>query len=363
MDVSWTKQTMDVKTNFVFLKPLINPAYFHPPTHQHQHLNNSVLYEKIISRFVPSVSQRTRDEMKEKIPDPQLTTQLTDLYAPATWEQRAMVWNHFLISAQQTAKHTTEMDVCIFIARKKKALVQNQSIANYISHLRWMAQRLNLPWASSTLIQDLQTAARKTATPGTGAKPILPEDIPAIKRGLDPMTNLAFKLTYTGASRMDDIFRLTPEKLQFTDGKTKPQVMTTFGGQTKTSSLDPHAIRFHGLLPVTTTERSLLKERMKTTPLGQPVFNQQEKRTLTAALKKSGYSAHSIKKGAAVEAMKNSPNIVPLLLKHKSIWDQRFPSTTLRYVGADPQAKISLLNKIGVGDASRHLANIWAPKQ
>ena len=90
-----------------------------------------------------------------------------------------------------------------------------QTLDQYLGHILLCATRMNLHWANDRMWPFIRKGLRLTSTPRKHATPVTPQLFHDILLCLPPHLQLAASLAYLSGSRLDEIFRHTPQTYFF----------------------------------------------------------------------------------------------------------------------------------------------------
>lgn len=290
--------------------------------------------------------------------------------ATTTWYSQESVWRQF-----ETFTHANELDVTdkrsvlLYLESKwqQRDLRSLGSLAQYIIHLRQSAMLRGLPWSQDQELKTLQAAAKSQHEPAKA--PVIPLTVARSILG-DESTptkvNMMLLLGIRLASRVDELMRLRITMINWysvpSDPPPNDYMTISWGRETKSSRLQPNALRFVSILATSPSERSWLRAALTGTDPSAPVFTEATLSNLLSRLSGRGCAAsrHSFKMtgaelAARIIAMRELPlDLFSEHLKHKGVSDNMVPQVSAGYGGTEPLRLLAL--RADRRALARHLA-------
>lgn len=242
-------------------------------------------------------------------------------WAKSTTTARCRLYNE-LIEAQMGSSGIPLQTLATWIVQRKKVSPQTRLVyaKNLHTILKGLGEEVNF---LAAYVGGLR--AMGAETPMHQAPPLSRTEIENISCPLE--VRVALLLAWKTASRIDEIARLDQSSIIYS---SPSEVIISFGSHTKTSRLRPFLPQLLQVITGDWTE--FLHEN-----LPKALLNWPSARRIAKFIPKP-YSMHSIKHGAAKVLMaaaaqrRLDPQLIPLLLKHKS--PQPLAEMTLRYAAS-----------------------------
>ncbi len=286
---------------------------------------------------------------------------------------RLQQFRTFLAAQGLTIAESTLNDAIDYIMSKKRGGMKESSLKEYLATMRHFARRLGAPWADDPVLLDLNCALTRTAEDERHALPLSEADMRTATsdQALSRAERAVIFVCWKTASRVDEVRRLTAASVEIrgvcplpttawerangivTRDRRAFLVTLHWGSETKTSRVDPHQLHLTSTLAHPTPAPPLAD-------FVQAVAADELSQVTTARIARilgsinPGYSAHSIKRGAAqklatlVQQQIIDPTMLPMMLKHQGsarLPQTLMPTSTVRYINAP--ARRDLVDALG----------------
>lgn len=254
--------------------------------------------------------------------------------------------------------------------------VKASTKAEYLKELQAVGSQTQQPWAlrERPLTLSLLKKYREGALPPKSATPIMAEDLSTITTAIRknilnlpevcPVTKLAMEMAMLGAERTDEIFRITPSMINAFNLSNLPSlyaITIRLWTSTKSSKLNPAAIRFLDVMFLNQNQFNILRQLIKANAKNDtPIFPASIRKKIFTLLRQTPFTEHSWKKGASeylaeLAAMDKIPaSVIPTFLKHEQ--QGQLSSTTMRYMST-PIARFHVLMAEKLVCAAIHMRN------